>query len=203
MVDRLSEDPEDIHRGGDVGLALRMAPVTGGRAGVGRGDGAPAREIAIIEAAMRTTQTAVTFEKIADHLTHVPGRKALIWVSAGIPMTIDGIYYAPYPESALNRLNKSDTAIYAIDVAGLTLVPHVTGSQLEFSRRTGGVAFHDRNDLDVCMRTALEDMTVSYTLGFHAPQDVKTGGHAIDVKVNRPHIKLRYRESYDPSVTAH
>ena len=47
------------------------------------------------------------------------------------------------------------------------------------------------------MRLALEDMRISYTLGFNAPEGTGPGPHEIRVRVNRPGIKLRYRESYD------
>jgi hypothetical protein len=51
------------------------------------------------------------------------------------------------------------------------------------------------------MRQALEDTSVSYTLGFHMPEEAKLGAHEIRVEVDRPKIKLRYRESYDPSAS--
>jgi len=202
LVRRLSLDPEDTDHGGDVAATLShpLAPASeSGRGGGRSGGNTAAREMAILEARHRTTQTAVTFEKVADHLQHVPGRKTLLWVTTGIPMTIDGIYYAPYLESALGRLNRSDTAIYSVDAAGLDPFHQPSDSLFEFARRTGGVTLYNRNDLDEAMRIALEDMQVSYTLGFYAGEDLKPGLHAIDVKVDRPRIRLRYRESYDPS----
>ena len=43
----------------------------------------------------------------------------------------------------------------------------------------------------------------SYTLGFHAPEGGRHGLHAIDVRVDRPGVKLRYRETYGPSAGGH
>ncbi|MGA7235822.1 MAG: hypothetical protein WBY44_09090, partial [Bryobacteraceae bacterium] len=109
-------------------------------------------------------------------------------------------YYAAFIESALGRLNKADTAIYSIDARGLAMTPP-SDSLFEFAARTGGEVFYNRNDLNECMRVALEDMAVSYTLGFHMPEDATPGLHELKIRVDRPEIKLRYRESYDPAAT--
>lgn len=196
MVSRLSLDPEDT-----LGPS-RGDPTFAGRDA--RGGQTPqadiAREAALNKASRQTVDTSVAFEKIADHMLHVPGRKALLWVTTGIPMVIGGSYYAAFIESAFGKLNKADTAIYTIDARGLSMTPP-SDSLFEFADRTGGKIFYSRNDLDECMRVALEDMAVSYTLGFHLPEDGKPGMHELQVRVNRPGIKLRYRESYDPATT--
>lgn len=56
--------------------------------------------------------------------------------------------------------------------------------------------FQPRQKLDEGMRLALEDLSASYTLGFHAPEDAATGLHEIRLRVNRPGVTLRYRETY-------
>jgi VWFA-related protein len=197
MVSRLSLDPDDK-------LGPARDPPAAGRGGRGGQDarGDMAREAAIDRAARQTIDTSVAFETIADHLLHVPGRKALLWVTTGMPMVVDGSYYAAFIDSALGKLNKADTAIYSIDARGLTAMGTPPSDSLfEFAERTGGKIFYDRNDLDECMRIALEDMAVSYTLGFHMPEDAKAGLHELQVHVDRPGIKLRYRESYDPAAS--
>ena len=93
-------------------------------------------------------------------------------------MVIGGSYYAAFIESALGRLNKADTAIYSIDARGLAMTPP-SDSLFEFAARTGGEVFYNRNDLNECMRVALEDMAVSYTLGFHMPEDATPGLHEL------------------------
>jgi hypothetical protein len=67
----------------------------------------------------------------------------------------------------------------------------------ELAVRTGGTEFSGRNDLDEGMRLALEDMRIGYTLGFNVPEGAAPGLHEIRVRVNRPGVKLRYRESYE------
>ncbi len=62
---------------------------------------------------------------------------------------------------------------------------------------TGGVAYTDRDDLDVIIRRALEDGRVSYTLGFYQSGDEATSAlHQIGVRVNRAGVTLRYRNTY-------
>lgn len=197
LVSRLSLDPDDM-----LGPSHDESPFAGrgARGGQTTPQADLAREAAMNKAARQTVDTSLAFEKIADHMLHVPGRKALLWVTTGIPMVVGASYYAAFIESALGRLNKADTAIYTIDARGLTFTPPMD-SLYEFADRTGGKIFYNRNDLDACMRTALEDMSVSYTLGFHMPDDIKPGPHALQVRLNRPGIKLRYRESYDPAAT--
>jgi VWFA-related protein len=142
--------------------------------------------------------TLHTLQVIADHLAHVPGRKSLVWLSAGFPMAVGGIDFVPRVEIALGRLNKADVAVYTVNACGLsTSCRSYRGPMHEVAERTGATAFDARNDLDEGVRLALEDMRISYTLGFNVPEGAAPGPHEIRLRVNRPGVKLRYRESYD------
>jgi VWFA-related protein len=124
-------------------------------------------------------------------------------MTEGVPLVVGGSYFAPFIESALHRMNKADTAIYSVDLGGIRYVGQPSNSLFEFARRTGGEAFVMNNDFTDGIRRALDDMQVSYTLGFHMPDGAKPGSHELKVRVTRPDLKLRYRESYDPAGTAH
>jgi VWFA-related protein len=146
----------------------------------------------------KVLDTLHTLQVIADHLAHVPGRKSLIWLSTGFPMTFGGVDFIPRVETALAKLNKADVAVYTVNACGLsTSCRSHTDSTYELATRTGGAIFAGRNDLHEGMRLALEDMRISYTLGFNVPEGAALGPHEIRVRVNRPGAKLRYRESYD------
>ncbi len=102
----------------------------------------------------------------------------------------------------MGRLNHADIAVNTVDACGLsTKCQSYADSLQEFSERTGGTAFAGRNDIDEGIRLALEDMRVSYTLGFNVPDGAAPGLHEIRVRVNRPGVRpgvrLRYRESYE------
>jgi hypothetical protein len=72
---------------------------------------------------------------------------------------------------------------------------------------TGGVAYYERNDLDMLMAKAVRDGSSYYTLSY-APPSVEYDGkyHAISIKVDRPGVHLLYRKGYsseDPALLAH
>ncbi|SPE41753.1 hypothetical protein SBA3_4580013 [Candidatus Sulfopaludibacter sp. SbA3] len=155
----------------------------------------------------RITDSFHTLEMIAGNLARVPGRKSLIWLSDAFPLVINGgvirganaleVVYYQNLEHLLAKLNRADVAVHGVDARGLSATTRsYAGTMVQMAERTGGTVFHDRNDLDTGIRLALEDMRVSYTLGFHVPAGAAPGLHEIRVKVNRPGVKLRYRESY-------
>jgi VWFA-related protein len=146
----------------------------------------------------RITDTLRTFGILADRLALLPGRKSLVWLSDAFPVT--PIYY-PDLERVYGRLNRADVAVYGVDARGLSASTRsYAGTMIQFAERTGGTAFYDRNDLDQGLRLALEDQTVSYVLGFHVPAKAVPGLHEIRVRVNRQHVQLRYRESYELAI---
>jgi hypothetical protein len=178
-----------------------------------------AGEVKSFYVAQRTTETLRAFEAIAAHLAGLPGRKALIWISSAFPLQID--LRAPaseiFPEAmggnqlyssevgrAMTKLNNVDVALYPVDARGLSTVsPALSADDFTwptmdyFAGRTGGLAFHGRNDLDVGIQGAIEDVQASYTLGFYAPQDSSRAGfHKLSVRTLRPGVKLRYKEGY-------
>jgi VWFA-related protein len=62
---------------------------------------------------------------------------------------------------------------------------------------TGGVAFHNTNDLSKAIRRAVEDAQVSYTLGFYPDQETLDGKyHELQVKVARKGLDVRSRRGY-------
>jgi VWFA-related protein len=142
--------------------------------------------------------TLHTLEVVAGHLAHVPGRKTLVWLSAGFPTLIGGINFVPRVDRVLGRFNKADVAVYSVNACGLSSGCHsYPDPMLQLATRTGAVTFAARNDLDEGIRMGLEDMLVSYTLGFNVPEGAAVGVHEIRLHVNRPGVKLRFRESYD------
>ena len=157
----------------------------------------------------RVQETLQAFQVIADHLATVPGRKILIWVSAGFPLNIDssdvdvGIRsqgdYATQIGRTIQKLNNADVAVYPVDARGLTLgssAYDTIWTMKEFASRTGGLAWYNRNDLDVGVRNALDDVRFSYTIGFSPPEEAKYGSHKVRVKVRRAGVTLRYRDGY-------
>jgi VWFA-related protein len=168
---------------------------------------------------LRVMDTLNSFQAIAAHLAGLPGRKGLIWISSAFPQHIDlrGIGIQLFPDAfggkqtfstefarAMRALNNADVALYPVDPRGLSLVSPVesaadfTWPTMDFlAERTGGVAFHGRSDLDAGIGAAVEDIQVSYTLGFYTSKESERGGfHKLSVRSLHPGVTLRYKEGY-------
>jgi VWFA-related protein len=166
------------------------------------------------------TQAAATseaLETIARHLKGLPGRKNLVWLSAGFPFAPptrprqpgDAKGASP-PESpdnfssqlkrASRALNDANVALYPIDVRGLSAgYPDV---MMRLADATGGSVSYHTNDLSGAVRTAVAEGEISYTLGFYSaaePSDQMF--HELTVKVNRRDVQVRHRSGYYPDDT--
>lgn len=134
-------------------------------------------------------------EAIAGHLAAIPGRKNLIWVA----------HQFPIGPPVVQKLRIADIAVYPVDAHGsvIGLKSEITLASLPLralAAATGGVAYFDRDDLDVAIREAIDDGRSNYTLGFYpsdkAGDDRTSRIHQIAVHVTRPGVTLRYRNIY-------
>jgi len=83
----------------------------------------------------RVVNTLSTLEAIAQHLSGLPGRKNLIWLSGGFPLTIgfdeipaigstrDRRTFTGEMDAAIRALNNSGVAVYPVDARGLMVLP--------------------------------------------------------------------------------
>ncbi len=81
----------------------------------------------------RVDITARAIEAIANHVAGIPGRKSLVWVSGGFPISISfdsndnspvdsqSQNFAPQMERVARALNQSNLAIYPVDARGLLI----------------------------------------------------------------------------------
>ncbi len=133
-------------------------------------------------------------EQIAGHVAAIPGRKNLIWVA----------YTFPVSPPVIQKLKTADVAVYPVDahgsVIGLKTEKEFPDLPLRaLAAATGGVAYFDRDDLDVAIREAIDDGRSNYTLGFYpSGDDSASRVHQVAVRVTRPGVRLRYRNSYQP-----
>lgn len=126
-----------------------------------------------------------------------------------------------------NLLADAQVAVYPVDARGLVgpaftnvannvsgqgaiggLVNKIEGKQaeelfeahynmLDIAEKTGGLAFYNRNDLDVAVRDGIDDGATYYTLGYY-PEDKTWNGQfrKIRVSVDLAGAKVRHREGY-------
>jgi len=67
----------------------------------------------------------------------------------------------------MQKLKDANVAVYPVDAAG-TKGPWSRREPMRvIAEQTGGIAYYQRNDIDVAIREAMDDGRVSYTLGFY------------------------------------
>jgi VWFA-related protein len=83
----------------------------------------------------RVVQTLSSLEAIGQHLAGVPGRKNLIWLSGGFPLTIgfdempsigstrEQRTFTREMDAAMRALNNAGVAVYPVDARGLMVMP--------------------------------------------------------------------------------
>ncbi len=194
----------------------------------GRGGASGAEADFFTKNRVRGTLRAIQF--IADHLARVPGRKNLIWLSGGFPLTLgfesiaamtdpsrDHETFTREITECIRAVNNANLAIYPVDARGLMVDPRFNAenrsanfkvpqrapgqreqeSMQELASRTGGRAFMNTNDLSKAIRAAVNDTSVTYTIGYYPSDDQFDGTfHTIKVKVSRPGVSMRYRKGY-------
>ena len=174
-----------------------------------------ADSMVVASAMNRATATADAFEAIARHLNGLPGRKNLVWMSAGFPFKpqvserIVGVQAQAISQtpddfsSQLNRaskaLNDANVAIYPVDYQGLDgAYPEV---MMRLADATGGTVAYRTNDLTGAVRAAVADGDVSYTLGFYPTDERYDGkvGELLESKANSSQIGLVASGEPDPA----
>src|SRR5262249_36893154 len=124
----------------------------------------------------------------------IPGRKNLIWIA----------YQFPVSPPVMQKLRAADVAVYPVDAHGSVIGLKSDKERASMPLRalaaaTGGVAYFDRDDLDVAIREPIDDGRSNYTLGFYPSGDESPAPiHQIAVRTTRPGVTLRYRNSYQP-----
>ena len=216
LVARLAQYHGDIAP--DVTVVSEVSDTLGGWLGSGANSYEKAFDLN-----NRIQQTLHAIEFIADNLAPLPGRKNLIWISSAFPLQVGYLNASTSMNSrgfprqqqtwttdadrAIRSLNNANLAIYPVDARGLvaSASPRVSSrvfanqsTMEELAARTGGRAFTNTNDIAGAVRTAVEDSSITYTLGFY-PQNDKFDNsfHNLKVKlIDFPHLDLRYRKGY-------
>jgi VWFA-related protein len=147
---------------------------------------------------------------LAQTLAGYPGRKNLIWISDGFPISLypdttmsDEILltedFSPFVEKIADDLMASQVALYPISAAGVSKDDHFSAqsAMAGMAQRTGGKTFFNRNDIDTGVRTSLDDGATYYTLEYY-PANRKWDNkfRHIRVKALRSGVKLQYRDGY-------
>jgi len=147
---------------------------------------------------------------LAQTLAGYPGRKNLIWISEGFPLSLypDSVMsdeilqvedYSPLVEKIADELMGAQVALYPISAAGVSKDDQFSAqtAMSSMAQRTGGKTFFNRNDIDTGVRTSLDDGSTYYTLEYYpANKTWNNKFRHIKVSVGRPGVKLQYRDGY-------
>jgi VWFA-related protein len=165
-------------------------------------------------AALRAQYALTTMSQLARFLSGMPGRKNLIWFSGSAPLSLD-LYttndcydLADAFKVAADTMARSHVVIYPVDGRALDALakgipPAIRRQNLEhltlelLAEETGGKATYTSNDLAGAVIDAIDSGSNYYTLTYTPlKQELDTKFRTISVKVDRPDVKLVYRNGY-------
>ncbi len=179
--------------------------------------------------AERATVTLAALKAIANHVSNIPGRKNLVWLTANIPFSsevmaavLSPAQIAAYPVDGRALLPRSAMfgsggvdaaqpglpeqireAADAGDAPARSNQPSGIDVMQRLAELTGGRAFVNGNDLTGAIRYAIDDAAVLYSLGFYIDAHSADGKfHELKVQVRRDGLTIRYPKGYLPSEDA-
>jgi VWFA-related protein len=171
-----------------------------------------------------TDRKLEALQSLSQVLARFNQKKSIIYFSSGVTQT--GIENQTALRAAINTAVKANVAIYTMDSRGLEAQPPGGSAQTASLRGTamysgnavqssldknfasqetlttlagdtGGKAFLDTNDLGQVFDRVQRDTSVYYVLGYKSSNPLRDGHfRRIDVKINRPGLKLEFRKGY-------
>jgi len=168
------------------------------------------------EVIRRDWATIDALNQIAAYVSGIKGRKNLLWVAPIMPIQLtrdggyqwgitDGLKVADAPDMTLvhrimdtfELFTAQQIAVSPVSTAGIGL--DMEGLRMEeVAEQTGGVAYHNNNDIGIEVGHAIDDGSHYYTLSYLTPH-YKLAGHYHKIKItaNRPGLHLVYRTGYN------
>jgi VWFA-related protein len=159
---------------------------------------------------------------IAQQQLATGGRTLLIWVGSGWPVVPDTELerlgkqqreaYAHEFVEVLHDLRAGQVTVYLIashhgdwntseNLKNSIAKTSATSPRIavdELARRTGGRVMASSDDISADLHTCIRDAEWYYSLSFNAPPAQNGGGemHSLDLRVDRPGVKVRTMDSY-------
>jgi VWFA-related protein len=107
-----------------------------------------------------------------------------------------------------NALMNAHVALYPIDAAGLGQADHLSSqnNMKALAERTGGKSYYNSNNIDLGVRTSIDDGSTYYALTYYPDNKNWNGAFRnIQVTTSHPGVQLRFRLGYyalDPDSAA-
>jgi len=171
-----------------------------------------------------TDRKLQALQSLAKSLARIEQKKSIIYFSNGVET--QGLENQSQLRATVNEAVKANVAIYTMDVRGLQAMPPggdastastrgtgmFTGAAMQqqtdenfatqetlstLASDTGGRSFLDSNDFNKVFSRVQQDTSAYYVLSFRSSNLMKDGKYRkLQVKVNRPDLKLEYRSGY-------
>ncbi|HSA94194.1 MAG TPA: VWA domain-containing protein [Terriglobales bacterium] len=172
---------------------------------------------------VRVAGTLAALRAIGRSMAGIPGRKNLVWVSAGFPLQSIETRGSYVSETRVTTAMLTDArvAVYPVDarglVVGITAInadrPRVQFKEdIERASRqildtqqsmevmasfTGGRMFKNRNDIDNAVATSIREGSTYYVVGYYAENKNWDGRfRELRVRLKRPGLTIRHRQGY-------
>jgi VWFA-related protein len=161
----------------------------------------------------RIRMTYTVLGGLASRLAGVPGRKNIVWITHGVPISLspavtgtDFIDYTPILRQLSEKLDRMHVSIYPVQqippgmaMQGTAEAQH-TGlgdedTLQEFARYTGGRA-NASNSIGDAIRQAVNDTQTGYQIAYvpTAPRDGKF--HKLKIACARKGVRIQVKEGY-------
>lgn len=171
----------------------------------------------------RVIETMGALREVGRDLGKLPGRKSIVWLSAGLPLNVLIREDSRLWHETNDLLNGWNVPVYAVDTAGVRTIGGfaaensgaggVAGRPMRgtgimgntdilagIAERTGGRAYLGTNNLAASVRDAIAESSHFYQMTFEAgvvPAAVRKGTLVpIRVRVKRANTELRHRSGY-------
>ena len=153
-----------------------------------------------LDMSKRIQWTLNALESLADQMAVFPGRKGLVWFSAGMPLSLapqvtstgDKLDFTPQLRHLANAFDRAATSVYPVRLGA-------TGEEdaLEVVAQLTGGAVPDNRDIAPTLRQAISDARNSYQVAFLPPDDNWDGAfHKLRVVTARKGVHLRTKAGY-------
>src|SRR4029079_3522499 len=127
------------------------------------------------------------------------GRKALLFVSQGIPLFGRDDEQSRYND-IVHTANTNNTAIYTLDP--MSEVGRRPDSLMSLAEETGGRPFVGTNRPELILPQMVRDASAYYLLGYRSPAPADGKFHRIKVRLNKEGYEVRARSGYFAPSTA-
>jgi len=163
------------------------------------------RDVDVLDPILKANTTFKALDAMGAQMASLNGRKNLVWVSHGIPLSVrlpgaDWFDFTPQVRALSSAYSQSQIAIYTVDQssqgAGANLGTLSEQTMQMFSSLTGGRWYPSDNASDA-IAGALADARGDYRLAYYTPlREKDKKEHKIRLDSSRKGVRLLTRQSY-------